>query len=77
MTIVDRCSKFALIKHVPSKHANIVIQAIIEMMLFIQKIILTITSNNGKEFAYHERIAKELQTQFFCKSLSLRGERIK
>jgi len=65
VTIVDRCSKFALIKHVPSKHANVVTYAIIEMMLPIQKITHTITSDNGKEFAYHEQIAKELQTQFY------------
>ncbi len=65
VTIVDRCSKFALIKHVPSKHAHIVTQAIIEMMLPIQKVTHTITSDNGKEFAYHEQIAKELQTQFY------------
>jgi len=65
VTIVDRCSKFALIKHVPSKHATIVTHAIIEMMLPIRKITHTITSDNGKEFAYHERIAKELQTQFY------------
>lgn len=65
VTIVDRCSKFALIKHVPSKHANVVTYAIIEMMLPIQKITHTITSDNGKEFAYHEQIAKELQTRFY------------
>lgn len=65
VTIVDRCSKFALVKHVPSKHATIVTQAMIEMMLPIQKITHTITSDNGKEFAYHEQIAKELQTQFY------------
>jgi len=65
VTIVDRCSKFALIKHVPSKHAHIVTHAIIEMMLPIQKITHTITSDNGKEFAYHEQIAQELQTQFY------------
>lgn len=65
VTIVDRCSKFALIKHVPSKHANIITHAVIEMMLPIRKITHTITSDNGKEFAYHQHIAKELQTQFY------------
>lgn len=34
-------------------------------MLPIQKITHTITSDNGKEFAYHGRITKELQAQFY------------
>ena len=65
VTIVDRKSKFALIKKVDSKQANIVTDAIIQMMHPIKAITHTITSDNGKEFAYHEQISKALDTKFF------------
>lgn len=65
VTIVDRCSKFALNKHIPSKHAHVVTQAIIEMIFPTQKITHTIKSDNGKEFAFHQHIAKELQIQLY------------
>lgn len=64
MTIVNWCSKFALIKHVPSKHANVITQAVIEMMLPIRKITHTITSDNGKEFAFHNRSLKNCKHSF-------------
>jgi transposase, IS30 family len=44
ITIVDRKSKFALIKKVASKHADIVCQATIDMLLAIKALTYTITS---------------------------------
>jgi IS30 family transposase len=67
VTLVDRNSKFTLIKKVDSKHASGVTQAIIEMLGPIKRLVHTITSDNGKEFSYHEEIAKELNVKFyFC-----------
>jgi IS30 family transposase len=65
VTLVDRHSKFTLMKKVPSKHAEPVKQAIIDLMKPIQHHVLTITSDNGKEFAYHQEISRTLNTQFF------------
>lgn len=65
VTIVDRCSKFTLMKKVPSKHAEPVKQAILDLMKPIKDHALTITSDNGKEFAYHQEISRVLKTDFY------------
>jgi IS30 family transposase len=51
LTVVNRKSKFSIIKGVPTKHAQVVTQA--QMLTPMKKITHTITSDNGKEFAYH------------------------
>lgn len=65
VTIVDRASKFTLIKKVNSKKADVVSQALVDMLLPIKAITHTITSDNGKEFAYHEDVSKALDTKFY------------
>jgi transposase, IS30 family len=65
VTIVDRHSKFTLMKKVPSKHAYEVTKATLELMRPIKQHTLTITSDNGKEFAYHKKIATALETDFY------------
>ncbi len=52
VTVVDRKSKFTLIKKVESKQAKEVTKALVEMLLPLKPITKTITSDNGKEFAY-------------------------
>ena len=67
VTLVDRNSKFTLIRKVDSKHATGVTQSIIELLKPIKNLIHTITSDNGKEFSFHEKIAKALDIKFyFC-----------
>ena len=67
VTLVDRNSKFTLIRKVESKHAKGVTEAIIELLRPIKSLIHTITSDNGKEFSFHEEVAKELDIKFyFC-----------
>lgn len=65
ITVVDRKSKFTLIKHVPSKHAEVVTSALIEMLIPIKLVLKTITSDNGKEFAYHKQVSEVLETDFY------------
>lgn len=65
VTVVDRKSKFTLIKNVPSKEAIVVTQALIEMIQPIKAITHTITSDNGKEFAYHKEVAAALDAKFY------------
>jgi IS30 family transposase len=60
VTIVDRKSKFTLIKKVESKHAEGVTAALIELLEPYKGSIHTITADNGKEFAGHEEVAQAL-----------------
>jgi IS30 family transposase len=61
VTIVDRVSKFTLIKKVDNKHAEVVTAATISLLqpYYLDKT-LTITADNGKEFAGHETIKEQL-----------------
>ena len=65
VTVVDRKSKFTLIKNVVSKHAQVVTEALIEMITPLKGITHTITSDNGKEFAHHKEVAAALDTDFY------------
>ena len=65
VTVVDRKSKFVLIKNVPTKEAQVVTDALIEMIQPIKAITHTITSDNGKEFAYHKQVSAALNTDFY------------
>jgi IS30 family transposase len=63
VTLVDRNSKFTLMKKVEAKQA--ITDAIIQLLKPVQAHTLTITSDNGKEFSYHEEIAQTLDTEFY------------
>ena len=65
VTVVDRKAKFSIIKNVPTKHAEVVTAALIEMLTPMQRITHTITSDNGKEFAYHKQVSEALNTNFY------------
>jgi IS30 family transposase len=60
VTLADRVSKKTLIAQVPSKHAEVVTDAIINLLLPEKEQLHTITFDNGKEFAYHAKIKKAL-----------------
>ena len=63
--IVDRVSKFTLIKRVDSKHAEVVtVATIILLKPYLDKT-LTITADNGKEFAGHETIKEQLNADVY------------
>jgi len=65
VTLVDRNSKFTLMKKVEAKQARVVTDAIVHLLKPIQEYTLTITSDNGKEFSYHEEIAQTLDIEFY------------
>lgn len=65
VTLSERVSKLNLIAHVPSKHAEVVTQAMIEMLTPYQDDLHTITFDNGKEFAFHKRVAKALDVKTY------------
>jgi len=65
VTIVERRTKFTLIKKVPNKQAAQVNQATIALLTpYIEKT-HTITADNGKEFASHEQFGKELGADIY------------
>ena len=55
VTLNERKSRYALIAHVPAKTAEAVADAMISLL----------TTDNGREFAGHERIASTLDADFF------------
>ena len=65
VTVVDRHSKFALIAPAASKHAPIVSDALLRLLEPLKPVTKTITSDNGKEFAFHESIARKLEANFY------------
>lgn len=60
VSAVERKSKFSCLQYVPSKEANLVAQAVIDRLRPFTGQVLTITVDNGKEFAFHKTIAEQL-----------------
>ena len=65
VTLNERKSRYSLIAHVPAKTAKAVSDAIISLLTPFASCVHTLTTDNGKEFAQHERIAKQLNADFF------------
>jgi IS30 family transposase len=61
VTLAERVSKKTLIAHAPSKHAKVVTEAIVKLLLPEKAHLHTITFDNGKEFAYHAQIKEALE----------------
>jgi len=67
VTLVDRHSKFTLVKKIDNKKASTVSAAIITMLKPYKAHLKTLTLDNGKEFAYHEAMTKALNLPiYFC-----------
>lgn len=65
VTLNERTSRYALMAHVPFKTAEAVSDAMISLLMPFTACVHTLTTDNGKEFAQHERIAKQLDADFF------------
>ncbi len=65
LTINDRATGMLKMKYIESKESKVVEQNAIELLEEWTPFIHTITSDNGKEFANHKEIAKELNIDFF------------
>ncbi|MDD4893662.1 MAG: IS30 family transposase [Candidatus Rickettsiella isopodorum] len=57
--------KFSLEDIIEKKKADLVSSSIISSLKPIANNVLTITADNGSEFAYHEKISQELETEFY------------
>jgi len=53
VSLVERCSRYTLVRHLPNREAAPVSAAILEMMRPYKAQCLTLTFDNGKEFADH------------------------
>ena len=65
VTLTERKSRFSLLSKVKQRTADQVRKALIDMLLPVSDHLHTLTADNGKEFAEHERVAHELQVDFF------------
>lgn len=65
VTIVDRKSRYTFIQLVSSKQAQEVGDATIALLEPIKDRLKTITADNGKEFAQHQRVAKLLSADYY------------
>lgn len=65
VSLVDRKTKLTLLRLLPKATASETSKAIIELLEPIKDHIYTLTSDNGKEFAQHGYVTKELKAKFF------------
>ena len=65
VTIVERKSKFTVMKKVENKTAELVAAATIELLRPYKDLVFTITADNGKEFAFHEKVSKALECDYY------------
>lgn len=66
VTIVERTTGFVLMKKLPfGKNANELANTVIQMLLPYKHCVHSITSDNGLEFAEHQRIAEKLNAKYY------------
>ena len=66
VTIVERTTGMLMMKKLPrGKQAKGLSKELVGLLLPYKKHILSITSDNGKEFADHQTIAEKLDTKFY------------
>lgn len=65
VTIVERGTSFTVSRRINNKSAATVTAATISLLKPYQDAVLTITADNGKEFAYHEQIAAALDASVY------------
>jgi IS30 family transposase len=65
VSLTERKSRYTLIQKVTRKTAACVSRAIIRLLSPLSDVVHTLTSDNGKEFAWHKIIADKLDAKFF------------
>lgn len=65
VTIVDRHSKLTLIRRIDFKTKDLTAKAINSALAGIRDNVITLTADNGREFADHQSIAETLKADFF------------
>ncbi len=65
LTLIDRKTLFTKLTLLKGKDAKQITRKIIKKLNRYKPYIHTLTSDNGKEFSFHEQIAQTLQIQYF------------
>lgn len=65
VTITERKSNYNLIGYTKTKDAESVSKEMIRLLKPLKSVVLSITTDNGKEFANHEFVAQELDTKCY------------
>ena len=65
ITMVDRKSLYTVIEPIKNRNASKLRQKLVKRMAPYKGLIHTVTFDNGKEFAEHEKIAKKLETSIY------------
>ena len=65
VTLVERKTRFTVATKAANKTARAVTDAICDYLKPYRDRVLTLTYDNGREFAYHEEIARELTAEGF------------
>lgn len=65
VSLTERKSRLALFAKVSSKKAEGVTESILKLLVPLSDRVHTLTSDNGKEFARHEMIAKTLDADYY------------
>lgn len=66
VTIVERTTGFFMMRKLPKgREAKDLSKQVIDMLLPYKNSVLSITSDNGTEFAEHQNIAQKLETEFY------------
>ena len=65
VTMVERKTLYTVVQRIESKHAEITAKAIIQCMQPYKDRVITITLDNGKEFAHHEEVADKLGSDIY------------
>ncbi len=65
VTLTERKTRLTLIRKVPNHTSKEVTGAMIQLLKPLSEWVHTITSDNGKEFAQHERVSNRLNADFY------------
>jgi len=65
LTLVERKTLYTVIVPLKGKNAEQLKQAVIEVLTPMKERVLTVTFDNGKEFAEHEQMAKALEADIY------------
>ena len=65
VTLNERTSRYTLIGHVVRKTAQAVADTIVSLLTPFADWVHTLTTDNGREFSQHERIAKSVNADFY------------
>ena len=65
VTIAERATAFVLIARLNEKNAMDLAKAVVRLMAPFKDLVLSISSDNGTEFAMHKYIAEKLEAEFY------------